>query len=125
MSDRTRCGGVAQAEACGYRKSTASFAGMTTDTTIQISTRRLCGGAKIACPKGKEDLTMKKLMVQALVGLLFFGVVSVSWAEDAAAGGQPVGAEPQQSLPQKMRKPKPMKNPRKGSKGKTPTPAPQ
>jgi hypothetical protein len=68
---------------------------------------------------------MKKLMVLAVVALLFFGVASVSWAEEGAAGGHPVGAEPQQSLPQKMRRPKPMKNPRRGSKGKTPTPAPQ
>jgi hypothetical protein len=74
-------------------------------------------------PGERMFLHLKQLMVLTLIALLCFGVASVSWAQDAAASGQAVGAEPRRSLPQKMRKPKPMKNPRKGREGKTPTPA--
>jgi len=35
---------------------------------------------------------MKKLMMLALVALLSFGVASVSWAQEGAAGGQAAGA---------------------------------
>ncbi len=36
---------------------------------------------------------MKKLMTLALVALLSFGVASVSWAQEGAAGGQAAGGE--------------------------------
>jgi hypothetical protein len=65
---------------------------------------------------------MKKLMTFVLVALLSFGVASVSFAQEGAAGGQAAGGEMQGKATKKhkkkhVKKAKKAKKSEKGEKG--------
>ena len=67
---------------------------------------------------------MKKLTMLALVALLSFGVASVSWAQEGAAG-QAGGGEMKSGKAEKKHKAKKKKKSKKGSKEEAPAAAPQ